>query len=325
MREVLGDLVQIPGNIVERRPASMTRILLQCPYSFPPDKSPDFETVRKLFHDYQATFFTEQWLALPLGLLDGKTPSEAAKESKYTVPLLAIIQTIELWLGEQAEDVPNNLRSRLGLPTQDTITVAESTGEDPLAVLDAYPVWRWHRFDVEKLSTDLLAGGLQIVMGMQEHRATVRFAKELLNRPMDSMEFPARIMAFEALITNAQAHGEFDEAMIWIDRAKNESAAQNIPDAAWCLHEIMLRLIQGNTEAAHDVIQYVATKYRNNPDVMQSLQELFVRLGMMNPDGTPSAALLQAEAEKEAESQKIWTPDGGTSSSGTASKLWVPD
>jgi hypothetical protein len=202
----------------------------------------------------------------------------------------------------------------------------ESTGDDPLAVLDSHPVWRWHRFDVEKLSTELLAGGLQIVMGMQEHRATVRFATELLNRPMDSMEFPARIMAFEALITNSQAIGELEEALLWVERAKNESATQNIPDAAWCLHEIMWRLMQGDTHKAHDVIQYVATKYRNNPDVMQSLQELFVHIGMMNPDGTPSAALLraQAESDKEAESQKIWTPEGGTSSD-SSTKLWVPD
>ena len=330
IREVLGDLVQMPGKIIEQRPISKTRILVECRYFLPPDKfSQDGNSLKKLLNDYYAMSFTETWFHLPLGLLDGKTPSEAAKESKYTILLLAAIQTIESWMDDDVNsDIVQNLRSRLGLPVKDTISITENSSEDPLTILDAYPVWRWYRFDVAKFSTEILAGGLQIVLGMREMRATVRFAKELLNRPIDSMPFPVRIMAFEALISTSQGSGEFEEALLWVERAKNESATQNVPDAAWCLHEIMLRLMQGEDKAAHEIIQYVATKYRNDAAVMQSLQQLFVQLGMLNPDGTPSAALLQAQAEsaKQSEKQTLWTSDGGTSTgSANASKLWIPD
>ena len=328
MLDVLGDLVQFPGKVLEQHPASRSRILSECNFFIAPATRPDVEMLRKLSRDYYTISFTEAWLNLPLGLLDGKTPNEAAKDAKYTIPLLAAIQTIDAWMEDDDDrEAIQNLRSRLGLPALETITVAESTGEDPLSVLDAYPVWRWHRFDVVKLSTEVLAGGLQIVAGMREDRAAVRFAQELLHRPMDSMDFEIRVMAFEALISHSQGEGKFEDAMLWIDRAKNESEAKNIPDAAWCLHEIVLRLLQGEHKAAFDVIQYVSTKYQDNESVMQSLHELFVQMGMFNPDGTPSAALMRAQTERTQESanQAIWTPDGGTSADAGASKLWVPE
>jgi len=331
LRTALGDLVQIPGNIIRRDVVSQTKMMIQSRYFFPPEKYTDYgvEMVRKLFDDYNTTFFPEKWSALPMGLLDGNTPSEAAKEPKYTVSLLAAVQMVEQWQGISISSVIPDLRSRLGLPAQDTIAVVEPAGEDAISVLDAYPVWRWHRFDVAKLSTEVLAGGLQIVMGMKEDRASAKFAQELLARPMDSMEFPVRIMAFEALITTAQTDGDIEEALLWVERAKNESAAQNVPDAAWCLHEATLRLSQGNNEAFQHVIQYLMENYRNDADVMGALQELFVRMGVLNPDGTPSAAFVQSQAAAAHEPtshQGLWTP-GGSESSGAAatSKLWVPD
>jgi len=142
------------------------------------------------------------------------------------------------------------------------------------------------------------------------------------------MEFPARIMAFEALIAATQAEGNVEEALLWTERAKNESAAKNVPDAAWCLHEATLYLAKGDSGAFQGVIQYLMENYRHDAEVMDALQQLFVRMGMLNPDGTPTAAMLQtrAAAAQQSADQKIWTPDGSTPAGSTASsKLWVPD
>jgi hypothetical protein len=337
IRDALGDLVQFPGNVIERNATSRTRMMMEMRFCSPQKQSLRKESIKQLAYDFYTKVFPEQWLALPLGLLDGKTPSEAAKESKNTIPLLAVIQMIDTWIYEETSfSIAQDLRARLGLPVLDTITVsntvadtvAESSGDDPLSVLDAYPVWRWHRFDVSQLSTEVLAGGLQIVFSMREQRATVRFAEELLNRPMDSMPFPVRIMAFESLITAAHAEARIDDALLWLERAKAESVAQNLSDAAWYLHEITLHLVQGNGQGAHDAIQYLTTNYGNDADVMHSLQELLMQLGFFNRDGTPSAALSRAmeETRQQPVEQQIWTPDG-TASAGSAapSKLWVPD
>ena len=329
IREVLGELVQFPGNIVETTTASKTQILAECPFFIPPERKPKAETLKGLATHYETVQFPEKWLDLPLGLLDGKTPSEAVKEPKYTVPLLAAIQTMELWVDtDNSADVAQNLRSRLGLPMPDTINVEENAGEDALSVLDAYPVWRWYRFEVNKLSTEVLAGGLQIAMSMREMRASVRFAEELLRRPMESMPFSVRVMAFEALIAAAQNNGDPEKALTWTEQAKSESVAQNVPDAAWYLHEMTLHLMNNNGKAASDAMRYLLTHYRNDATVMGAVQELFVHLGLFNPDGTPSIALTQSqmETEKQTENQGIWTPEGDTSARDSgSSKLWVPD
>ena len=328
MRDALGDLVQIPGEVTIQTPTSRTRLLAQ-PLLRPSPKQEGIskEMFEQLFRDYFDKIFVETWLALPLGLLDGKTPIEAATIPNYTITLLAVIQMLEGWIPEAMRSgVITSLRSRLGLPAPDMITVAESSEEDPLAVLDAYPVWRWHRFDVSKLSTDILAGGLQIVLGMREPQATERFAEELLCRPMDSMPFPVRVMAFEALISAAHGKGNFEAGLLWIERAKSESAAQGIADAAWCFHELTLRLSQGNFAAVDEIVRYLVTHYRNDTAVMEALQDLFIRIGLLNPDGTPSAAMAQAQSRQQTEEPKIWTPDGSTSSGGAQpAKLWVPD
>jgi hypothetical protein len=329
-RDALGDLVQFPGNIVESFPASRTGMLSECRYFIPPERRADAEVLKELVRHYDTVLFPEAWLALPLGLLDGKTPGEAAKDPKYVIPLSAALQTVESILeSDSVEVIIQTLRSRLGLPMPETIIIGESSEEDPLSVLDAYPVWRWYRFDVTKLSTEVLAGGLQIVASMQENRATVRFAEELLCRPMDSMPFTVRVTAFESLITASQGKQDFETALLWIERAKSESVAQNVPDAAWYLHEITLQLMQNNLQGAGKAIQHLMTHHRNDASVMNALQELFVQLGFFNPDGTPSAALVQAQAETARHPENppgIWTPDGSaTSDTAGASKLWIPD
>ena len=329
VRDALGDIVQFPGVIVKQASTSKTRVLAECRVVFPPSLDDNRKLYKKLSEEYHATRFIDLWISNPLGLLDGKTPSEAAKDTAYTIPLLAAIRTIELWINEDVDDFANILRTRLGLPVFDTIAVADNSDEDALIALDAHPVWRWHRFDVSKLSTEVLASGMQVVLGMRELRTAAKFAEELLSRPMDSMAFSERFMALEALIAAAQTDGDIEQALLWVERGKSESAAKNVPDAAWYLHEIELHLIQNDSQALINAIEYLMANYKQDDAVMGALQELFVRLGMLNPDGTPSAAWTQAQMQREEgqlEGQKIWTPDSEIPGGGaTLSKLWVPD
>jgi len=135
-------------------------------------------------------------------------------------------------------------------------------------------------------------------------------------------------MAFEAVIAAAQKNGDIEKALLWIERAKNESAAQNVPDAAWYLHEITLHLMKNDAQAASSALQYLMTHFRNDATVMGALQELLVQLGLFNADGTPSPELAQAKMQQERQSENhgIWTPDGGSSAGDSgAAKLWVPD
>ena len=332
LKETLGDLVQEPKQIEESRKISKTHAIVQYRFRYTPDDFPSSETVNRLEKDYYDKIFADAWCNMPFGLLDGKTPIEAAKDPTYRIRVLAAVEIIEYWMNEElAVDFTNGLRSRLGLPIHGPIAVPEGSEEEMLEMLDDHPVWRWYRFDVEKLSTRVLGEGLQIVSVMKEPRATSRFAKELLNRPMRDMPLPLRAMAFESLIGIAQALRNSEEALLWIEKAKNEAAELNYPDAGWCLHEIPIRLSLGQFEQAHETINYVVKKYGNDPNVMQMLHRMFVQLGFLNPDGTPKAPLArraeaaEASLSEAAATQGLWTPDSAAPPTDGGSKLWTPD
>ncbi len=330
LKETLGDLIQAASETEEKaRPISRTHAKVQYRFRYTPENMPSAETVNRLEKSYYDQFFAEDWSNTPLGLLDGKTPAAAAGEPAYMIRILAAIEMIEYWMNEElAIDFANFLRRKLQLPEQGPIAVPEGSEEAMLEILDQHPVWRWYRFEVEKLSTPVLGEGLQVVSVMKEPRATARFAKELLGRPMKDMPFPLRVHAFESLIGIEQALRNSEEALLWIEKAKNEAAELGFPDAGWCLHEIPIRLSLGQIEQAHDTINYLVKNYGKDDRVMQALQHLFVQLGLLNPDGTPSAAMqrrAEAATASPAASGGLWTPDTAAAPSDGDSKLWTPD
>jgi hypothetical protein len=330
LKETLGDLLQNTSKEETFRTISRTHARIQYRFRYAPETMPSAETVNRLEKNYYDTIFARDWANAPLGLLDGKTPAAAASDSSYKIRILAAIEMIEYWMNEElAIDFANQLRRQLNLPEQGPIAIPEGSEEEMLEILDTHPVWRWYRFDVEKLSTPVLSEGLQVVSVMKEPRATSRFAKELLNRPMKDMPTPLRVHAFEQLIGIEQALRNSEEALLWIEKAKNEAAEVGYPDAGWCLHEIPIRLSLGQFEQAHETINYLVQNYGKDDRVMQALQHLFVQLGFLNPDGTPTAAM-KRRAETATASPApngLWTPDAGAGAAPAegGSKLWTPD
>ncbi len=337
LKKALGELIQDASKVETIRPISRSQTKVQYRFRYTPETLPTAETLQNVEKAYYDAHFTKEWSSLPLGLLDGKTPEEAAKDPKYKIRMLAAIQYIEYWMNEETSiEFTNRLRAHFGLPTLEPISVPDGTEQELLGVLDEQPIWRWYRFDVEKLPTPVLVEGLQIVAVMKEPRATGRFAKELLNRPIKSMPVEARAVAFESLVGISRGMNDLEDALLWIERAKNEAEECGITDAGWCLHEIPIRLGLGQFEKVRETIDYVIKKYGHDDNVMQGLHNLFIQLGILNSDGTPAAGFAQraqqaAMAEQQAGAspqEGIWTPDGGGSApvgNGGASKLWTPD
>jgi hypothetical protein len=327
LKETLGDLIRDASDSVTHRTVPLSHAKIQLQFRYSPEIYPTTETLEKLETDYYEKIFTEFWCNLPLGFLDGKTPNETASDPAYRIRILGAIQMMEFWVKEDiADEFANRLRSKLGLPTHELLTIPNGSEEEILDVLDAHPVWRWYRFEVEKLPTSFLTEGLQIVAAMKELRASRKFAKELLDRPMNGMPIQIRFLAFESLIAIAKESNRLEEALNWIEKAKNESAANNIADAGWCLHEIPIFLTLGQFEKSDETIQYLVKKYGRDEKVMQALHKMFVQLGFINPDGTPSAAMTPSlQAEAAVQPAGLWTPDAQTPAAGGGTKLWTPD
>ncbi|MDR1962220.1 MAG: hypothetical protein LBQ50_00375 [Planctomycetaceae bacterium] len=326
LNETLGDLLRTIPIVRPCQTVSRSAMLLHQKFIYDPKTYHDTELLEKLEKNYYETVFTENWCHFPLARLDNKTPSEAANDPAYRIRLLGMIQVLEFWVGGNlATWFANYLRAKLGLPIHEAIVIPAGSDEEMLENLEDHPVWRWHRFEVEKLPTNFLSEGLPIVVAMKESGASQKFARELLNRPVNAMSHQIRSIAFETLIVLAKDSNRVEEALNWIEKGKKEAAENHLPDAGLLLHEIPIRLILGQYDKADEVIGTVSTKYGRNENVMQALQNIFIQLGMMNPDGTPTTWLQELQSENVTiKPDGIWTPETITKNNRT-SKLWTPE
>ncbi|MDR1269821.1 MAG: hypothetical protein LBK82_09880, partial [Planctomycetaceae bacterium] len=219
----------------------------------------------------------------------------------------------------------NLLRAKLSLPMCEPIVIPAGSDEEMLGNLEDHPVWRWHRFEVEKLPTAFLVEGFQIVAAMKERRASQKFARELLNRPFDAMPAQIRSLAFESLILAARNTNQFDTAIEWIEKAKKEVVSNNLPETVFLLHEVPVRLALGQIDKFNEVTNYLYTRYSRNEKVMLALQNIFIQLGILKPDGTPNDAIMQNMPQNAPlQTDGIWTPETVEKNS-NSTKLWTPE
>jgi hypothetical protein len=323
LKKVLGDLIGDATTVESLQTISQTFVKIAPRFGFTPEFLPPMKAVEQLNREYIENQFFAFWSSLPLGLFDGKTPAEAAKDPQYKIRLLGALEAMKYWQSKTLDgswDATNYLRSKLGLPTQDAIPVPDGTTEEEmLTMLDELPVWRWYRIEAEKLTTNALAEGLQIVSVLAEPKAITRFATEILNRPKEDMPPQVRHIAFELMILISRNANRLEDALQWIADAKEETKEGEMTFAALCLHEIPLRLLSGQGIEANKTIEYLVTRHGKDQRIMQSLQNIFVQLGLMNPDGTPSSRFEEAAAITEV------SPAAKSSPAPAATKLWVPD
>ena len=329
LRSALGELYQEPSKTECQGSMSKTLMKIRRRFRIAAEVAPSSETVDTIAKEYFKTELIDFWSGLSLGLLDGQTPKQAAADPKFVPRLQGAIQLIKYWLNDKSGDeVIDLLRTRLGLPGFSAITIPDDADCDPMELLDNQPVWRWHRINVEKLPLEVLLNGLQILSVMKEPQAMSKFSKELLDRPMQETPAQARHIAFEGILDACFQYGNLEEALEWIEKAKNEAKEGRLSDAAWDFHEITVLFGLRRADEAFAKTEHLAEEHGREEGVLQALNNLFVQLGLINPDGTPTVRTRQLrEAQKaEAAAGGLWTPDSETGiSAGNTSKLWTPD
>jgi hypothetical protein len=331
IKEIFGnDLTKhIANHHVQNVSATWSMIAVK--FVYPVQTFEQWETMKKIETEYYEQVFINRWCKLPLGLLNGKTPTEAAKDPAYKIRLLGAIQLIENWINEEIADrIANLLREKLGLPTYDLITIPATTTEEELLLsLNNDPIWRWHRFEVEKLPTAFLVEGLQIAAALKRQRIIKKFTLEILNRPAETMPITFRVLAFELLIELERETNHFDTALEWIEKAKQEiekakqnTAQNNLSNVSFLLNELIIRLTLQQSVKTIEIIREILAKHNNNEEVMKMLQTILMQFDMINPDGSLSETLLQNNATGKI--NKIWTPET-IAKNENHSKLWTPE
>ena len=287
------------------------------------------EKLRAIFEET----FISGWLNQPLGLLDGKTPTQAVSDPSYKVRVLGAILVIDFWLtGSPARTLCNTLRERLNLPALGPIAVPQEMSYEanpgpipenadektpPPSLLDKLPIWRWYRVDLKSLPTADLLRGLHESVLFHDTRTTFPFAEEILERPMGDMPYFFRKEAMRQMINKAQLDYNTEAALDLIAKGMNEADEMKQSDAWLNIMEVPLRLAQRNMAKAQELIAHVMQFHRKEQEAMLLLQNLLMSLGLINPDGTPvTRGAYDAEQEPLAPVEEP---------APAASKLWVPD
>ena len=283
--------------------------------------------LKDIFEEHFISYFLNH----PFGLLDGKTPMQAASDPAYMVRIFGAILVVDFWLTDSpARSLCTTLRERLNLPvpypipvpeemsyTANPAPVSEQADEQILtpSFLDKQPIWRWYRIDVKSLPTGALLRGFHESILFHDTRTTIPFAEAILERPLKDMPYFFRKEALRQLIFKMQSEFGLEAALALVEKGMSEAEETKNSDAWLNIMEIPFRLGQGNLAKAQELIAHVMQFHRREQEAMLLLQHLLRSLGLLNPDGTPVSPAAFRES----------APPVTANEPPPASKLWVPD
>ncbi|MDR1382937.1 MAG: hypothetical protein LBJ67_03690 [Planctomycetaceae bacterium] len=335
LQETLGEIKE-PSTL---RETSLILAQIDARLRFKNSNPPTNEQIQQITYAHIGAggIFQTWWLNQTFDELDGQTPLQAASDKKYKARLLGMIQTLELTMPTRlALESANALRKTLGFAELGEIVLPEKDAEIALSKI---PSISWFRVDTKSLSNPVLAGEFAMLDLLSEERGSLHFANAVLERPLREIDPSIRGLALHTMILNAERHEDIDTALLWIDRAKNEAKELGRSLGEWEVEELLIHIKQNNQYESTRLINHIMTYYKNDPAVMASLQSIFIQMGILNPDGTPTAYARQQPrqpvdlSDLRRPTENIPPkPSLDNSLSGNppkensgGSKLWVPD
>ena len=256
---------------------------------------------------------------MPLGILDGKPPQEAAADPRWRVRLAAAILLLEFWAQASGSRFDfNRLRSKLGLPALDPIDPEQTD-------VGGIPVARLSRVAVEKMTDGALLQCFHRALGTSAVELMRKFGRALIDRP-NAVERDERLHICSLL---ARIEDDPERALCSIDEGRKTAEAAGQSSANWDMLELSIRFARGEEAEADRLWRHLSTEHICEPGVASALRQWLVQLGAIHPDGTPVAPPPEPETplvvpgQAGAEPGKLWVP-GGEQSGGEKPKLWTP-
>ncbi len=318
--DALGKMLQqeVIGRV--SRSIDLIEAEFTCPAGIPP------ETFHTAAGEYRREAILDRWPHLALGVLGGKTPrqvADAQPDEAQRRKLAATVLTLEsLVEAVEGDDAFAELRARLGVPTPEPI--------DPEQVdIRRVPVNRLDRIEVEKLNDADLALAFGRAMTYQYLPAMRKCAAALVEREHLGATQERR----HAIEQVAYVQPDLSKAMDYIELGRQACEAAGQSNVDFDFAELNLHILHGSTENLPKLIDHVHSTHASEKGVNERLMQLLVRIGILNPDGTPGPAAMAAqqraamaragEPASQAEAGKLWTPESETGGSG--GKLWTPE
>ena len=286
------------------------------------------EQVRGLAEQYREHAVFQRWPTMPLGCLGGRSAQEAAADPAARVRVLAAVLLLEFFAASAGVRADwNRLRRQLGLPELGPI----DPGQTPIKEI---PLARQIRVEVEKLSDESLLQGFQRTAVRGAMDPARRFATAIVERPT----FEGRQERFQALNVLIRTAANSEEALAWIDRARQDIDKAGRSNASIDILELSERLKRREAAEASRLLSHIERQHIREPGVASAVESLLIQAGVLTPDGRPPAAPGMAPAAMgpamgpeavapavdEPKSGELWVPDGAKPDAGEKSKLWVP-
>ncbi|MEN6458042.1 MAG: hypothetical protein ABFC63_03865 [Thermoguttaceae bacterium] len=313
IREAAGDSVDsAPTQQVMGHQSSSSRLMRN---AWLPPRDVSAEQLHALSIESMRQGLLERWPDLGLGVLDGRTPREAAADASSRVRVLAAVMVLEHWAQRFPSPIDfNELRIRLGLPTLDAIDPRQ---QSPLGL----PLVRLARITTEELSDEDLVSAYYRASAFAIRPAVRKFALAIVERPALAESGEQQ----HAYATLARTEEDPARAMEHIARGREQTEAKGQSHAAWDLMELSFSFAHRDGANAVRLLQHIQSRHAEEPGVSEALTQMMIEVGLAHPDGTPVAFPedVAGAAAPAAEPGGLWTPD--SEQPAATGKLWTPE
>lgn len=315
--DTIGDAVEPEPKRETMEKISASRKMMRA--SWDPPRDTTAEQYKSLMDEYVRQSIQDNWPERELGVLDGRSPRQAADDPSCRARLLGAVAVLREWVEQTHGGLDfDELRTRLGLPILAPIDPRETS----IATISAV---RLDRIIVEHLTNEELLDVYAHAGEFSIRPALRNFAKAIIDRPSfaDSEEREA------AFVTLAQTEEDLDRAIEYVEQGRKLALASGKSCAVWDLMELSFNFARRSGDEALRLIQHIQSKHAEEPGVGEALMQMMVEVGLLRPDGSPAfdpntmaPSMGEGEAAAEPESAGIWTPDADQSEG--SGKLWTP-
>lgn len=269
------------------------------------------------------TAILERWPSRPLQSLGGKSPAEATEDAPQAIALAAALLNLEQAASRHVEpELLAELRAQLKILDPERI--------EPASVdLMTLPLVRVPRLELGKVSDDELGKLHERAVMAGADDALLLICEEAIDRPGLSDILP-REELYYSLVSLQQ---DPQQALTWVDRARQAAEELGKSSATWDILELELRVVSGEVDEANRLVQHLRQEHLNEPGVAEQLYQVLYSLGAAPEPGAAAIdpAAVEASADRSVGAQQepsapsaLWTPDSDSPQSEGGKKIWTP-